>query len=212
MLMLYAIPDFSAVREPDGRPSQMVHAKPLVVYKEGVSDPAEVTAISNALCPHHEGRQSVAGETGDDRSSLLIVLPQAGAPLGAEFIRRPIRLCDMGPRYATTHPLHLRAFLDETLVYSRAVWIEFRTQFEDPVELRSCAHATKLDSHMGYMRLGRVDAKAPDPARVVSIPIVGHNEMRMESLSWDEESGRICLFRLDREAGNTQNLLVVDLL
>lgn len=76
------------------------------------------------------------------------------------------------------------------------------------IELQISTHFTKPDRHPGYMRLGR--SKAPDPSHIVSIDIPTNYVPEIENLSWDEESGRICL--LLSKVPRSKYLMIVDLL
>lgn len=64
------------------------------------------------------------------------------------------------------------------------------------------------------MRLGR--SNAPDPGRIVSVPLQSETGLRVETLSWDEESGRIVMLAIewDEEFQNLgqKKILIVDLL
>lgn len=93
--------------------------------------------------------------------------------------------------------------------------MKLREDFSEQIVLLSCQHATKPKDSPGYMRLSHSGPGkgGPDPARVASIYIEGHNDRVVEGISWDEQSGRICVFQSEREdASFSKSLLVVDLL
>jgi hypothetical protein len=92
-------------------------------------------------------------------------------------------------------------------VCSRAIWCAIPSD-----ELHMCTHLTKPDAHPGYMRLGR--SNAPDPSHIVSIVLpdnVNNPGTWIDNLSWDEESGRICLLVSSIEAV-PKTLVIIDLL
>jgi len=60
-----------------------------------------------------------------------------------------------------------------------------------------------------YVRLERI--KAPDPSRPVLVSLPGQDG-RVEDLSWDEESGRICVIFSPFGDRSTRNMLMVDLI
>lgn len=81
---------------------------------------------------------------------------------------------------------------------------------EEPIKLTSCTHLTKAESHPGYVRLGRT--KAPDPSRTTLIPLASGQNMIVEGISWDEQSGRICIQASCAEDRQKKFLGIVDLL
>jgi hypothetical protein len=80
---------------------------------------------------------------------------------------------------------------------------------EDAIELASCTHFTKPDSTPGYMRLGR--SRAPDPTRITSILLSGEKG-RVDTISWDEDSGCIFILASCFCGSEHQRLLVIDTL
>ena len=71
-LFLYAIPDLQPVHEYCA--TRPIYATPLSVYDSKSQDNKP---IWNELCSHHEGKRSVAAES-DEGGSRLIVLPETG--------------------------------------------------------------------------------------------------------------------------------------
>jgi len=88
---------------------------------------------------------------------------------------------------------------------SRAIWVAGKPPRVENLLLRGSTHHTKPDNYSGYLRLGR--SRAPDPSRiwVVSVGELG----LVEDLSWDEQSGRICVVFL---LANRRHLLLADLI
>jgi hypothetical protein len=95
--------------------------------------------------------------------------------------------------------------------HSRAIWALWNAEAHDGtryITLASCPRFTKPDDHVGYMRLGR--SGAPDPSHIALIPLVGHFG-DVHAISWDGDSGRICLVYTPPES-ETDNLMMIDLL
>jgi hypothetical protein len=181
-LFLYAIPDLQPVREYCA--TRPIYATPFSVYDSKSQDNKP---IWNELCSHHEGKRSVSAES-DEGGSRLIVLPETGQP-EPTFVIQSREYRDMGPSRA----ISVAPSADDDLAM---------------IELQISTHFTKPDRHPGYMRLGR--SKAPDPSHIVSIDIPTNYVPEIENLSWDEESGRICL--LLSKVPRSKYLMIVDLL
>jgi hypothetical protein len=79
-----------------------------------------------------------------------------------------------------------------------------------PITVQCFTHFTLSDGHIGHWRLGRT--KSLDPSRSVTISLAGHNG-RMEDVSWDEESGQVCVIYTPLDAEyHDRVMLLVDLL
>lgn len=97
-LYLYNIPNACPTAGPGRETTHMVDAIPKGTYQPG-RIPKDNSWIWNQFCGHHEGHRSIAGLTPKGQS-VLTILPEIGCS-EATFVRRVIRQCDMGPRYAT---------------------------------------------------------------------------------------------------------------
>lgn len=199
-LCLYSIPDLHPIE--DNSP-HMVDAVPLGIYEEG--NVGGSTSIWNILCAHHVGGQSIAGLT-DELESLLVILPQTGQS-EPSIVRHVIQQCDMGPRSVD---LFLKWPHLLKLVSSRVIWVKPRETTGKDLELASCTHLTKPDTHPGYMRFGH--DKAPDPSRLVSIPLIGDTDMSAVCITWDEQTGRICIQSSVTNNPRCKYLGIIDLL
>lgn len=126
--------------------------------------------IWNSLCKHHEGRISFVKDRGNRFQTQvdLIMLPPARSEAGASVSNEIMYGYTMG--------------------FTRVLWYE---EMED-LRLFSRVHTTKPNKHMGYARLGRNSAH--DPKDQTTISISGYPSQRsVRNITWDEESGRICL-------------------
>lgn len=100
----------------------------------------------------------------------------------------------------------------EARVRSRAIWTAIPNG-DGLVDLQICTHITKPDVHPGYMRLGR--CKAPDPSHVLSIALPDNVRTfgtLVDNISWDEESGRICLLVSTPSEPVPTFIMIIDLL
>jgi len=157
---------------------------PLAVYMQGKPDNGK--AIWNAMCSHSDGR--ISTYTFDEEEDALLVLPNPGQS-SADFVRYVIHgPCSMGNSRAVA----CKDFIDM-----------------QPMELQILTHFTRMDSHNGYVRLGHT--KAPDPTQSVPIALLGQDG-RAEDLSWDEESGRICVIFSPFGDRAIRYMLIVDLI
>ena len=101
-LFLYTIPTLRPVSQ---HGTNVAHPTPIAVYDTHEQTSSEDSKlIWDALCCHHEGKQSIAGEN-KDGDSVLVILPSPGQSKDA-FVRHTMRQSDMGPRLAT-HLLHV---------------------------------------------------------------------------------------------------------
>ena len=185
-IYLYKIPELSTM--PENGVLNIVPATPLAKYEEWTVD-YHHNFIWDTLCSHHSGRMSTLffSESG---SCLLAVLPSIG----------------QSHSDAVTHMVGTHAAFGPT----RAIWLKESLQPIERIKLESCVHFTKPDTHAGYLRLGRT--RAPDPSRSCYIPIGGQFG-HVQDISWDEESGKICIVCLplagDEHSGKI--MLLVDL-
>jgi hypothetical protein len=124
-------------------------------------------SIRNALCNHHDGCVSVYAYA--EHQEAFVILPSVG---DSEY-------------KATRHILHGSCYRNA----SRAIMCHDHLGV-DPITIQCFTHFTRFNGHVGYVRLGRT--KALDPSRSATISLAGHNG-RMEDVSWDEESGRVCI-------------------
>jgi len=164
--------------------------------EDGASNVQYVTPLANEgfgqsirrfLCAHHDGHVSAYSSSfGNEALIVLPPLAQAGDKMLVHWID--------GPCSRTA---------------SRAILCKDYCDME-PIKLQSLVHCTRPGTHAGYTRLGQ--SYAPDPSRCSSISLMGYNGCT-EDLSWDPESGRICvLFTLPGESGRCRNMAVVDVL
>jgi len=183
---LYYIPELSAM--PENSVPNIVPAIPLAKYVEWIDD---FHFIWNTLCKHHSGRMSPQFFS-DTGPCFLVVFPSMG----------------QSHSDTVTHLAGTHAAFGPT----RVVWLKETFQPVGRIKLESCVHFTKLDTHPGYMRLGRT--KAPDPSRICHIAIYGQFGP-VQNISWDEESGKICIVCLPLPGEENINghkvLLLVDL-
>jgi hypothetical protein len=180
-LYLYSIPELEPI--PAGGVSSIVPAMPLAEYDETILEPCN-RSIWSALCNHHSGRLSTLTFSLHGQCCLT-VLPLVG-------------------RDSDTFVHHsLDTYISRGS--SRAIWVEENRPRVENLLLRGSTHHTKPDNYSGYLRLGR--SRAPDPSRiwVVSVGELG----LVEDLSWDEQSGRICVVFL---LANRRHLLLADLI
>lgn len=94
--------------------------------------------------------------------------------------------------------------------YSHAVWTDANPEADsDIIKIKFCAHMTKHDTHPGYMRFEH--SKAPDPAHTTTLHIEDTPTANIHALTWDEESGHICMLSFDAES-EEKYLIAVDLI
>lgn len=183
---LFAIPELEPIVE--HKLASRAFATPFATYGLDKHDD-----VWNRLCCNQEGRLAVATAAELDFSvsddMFLVIWPPAGQPED-KFIRHRLWQFDMNP--------------------SRGIFVK-HYHFSGSIELNICTHFSKHDDHPGYMRLGT--SEAPDPSRVVNIPLDGQSGY-IKDLSWDEESGRICvlIWSPDQDEVSDRRLLIVDLL
>lgn len=162
--------------------SHALVASPLAIY--GPQRPNDGRMIWDTV--HHDGRIATYTYSSDEES--LLILPPPG---GNE---------DDIVRYVLDGPC--------SMGNSRAVgcrlWVD-----QEPMELQCFTHFTRPDNHFGYARLGL--SKAPEPSHYTSISLVGQNG-RVEDLTWDEESGRICLIFSPWHDRTTREMLMIDMI
>jgi hypothetical protein len=144
-------------------------------------------AIRSALCRHHDG--CVSAYAFAEHQEALVILP----PLDS--------LSQKAVRYTLQGSSCYRNA-------SRAIMCHDH-QGKGPITFECFTHFTRSDGHVGYLRLGRT--KALDPSLSVTISLTGHNG-RMEDVSWDEESGRVCVIYTPLDVYNDRVMLLVDLL
>jgi len=142
--------------------------------------------IRNALCRHHDG--CVSAYAFAEHQEALVILP----PL-ENLTQKAVRYTLQGSCYRNA---------------SRAIMCHDHFG-QGPITVQCFTHFTRFDGHVGYLRLGR--AKALDPSRSVTISLAGHNG-HMEDVSWDEESGRVCIIYTPLNAYHDKVILLVDLL
>jgi hypothetical protein len=160
-------------------------AHPLAVYIQGKSEESDKT-VWDSLCLHYDGR--LATYTFTEEEEALLILPCPGQSED-EFVRHVIDgPCSMG----NSRAIGCKDFVDM-----------------QPMELQGFTHFTSHNRHVGYVRLERI--KAPDPSRPVLVSLPGQDG-RVEDLSWDEESGRICVIFSPFGDRSTRNMLMVDLI
>lgn len=183
---VYEVPQTSFVRT--GTQPTTVDVYPLSSYDDATKgDPDR--ELWNCLCKHHDGsRLSTAGESDDGPGFEMVVLPMTQQEEG-NFVRHPIGVCDYGA--------------------SRAVWVNNWTEPEsNSVLLQGCTHFTRLDEHVGYMRLGR--SRAPDPSHLFFIPLLAQTE-RVKDISMDDTRGKIFVLVQGLQPGLTE-IVVVELI
>lgn len=165
-------------------PPHIAQANPLSIHA-----PEYRNDIWNALCCHHDGRIAMAS-TSDSADFFLVIWPPAGQSEGT-FVSHLLWQFDMNP--------------------SRVIWVR-NYQFSEAIELYICTHFTRSDRNIGYMRLGRSQAPHPSHVASIRIPLTGQTGV-IKDLSWDEESGRICvLFESSRDHGpQRRHLMAIDL-
>lgn len=159
--------------------------QPIAAYLK--DEPSTGKQIWDSLCPqHHDGH--VATYTFTDLEDALLILPGPGQTSEA-FVRYVIDgPCSMG----NSRAIGCRDFVDM-----------------QPMTLQTFTHFTRHHRHPGYMRFGRTSA--PSPSLTTSIPLVGWDG-RTEDLSWDEQSGKICVISSPFEDRSTRNMLLVDMI
>lgn len=94
---------------------------------------------------------------------------------------------------------------------SRAVWWDDNELEEDEsVNLKISTHFSMTDDHPGYMRMGL--SRAPDHSKAHNLSLKGQLG-EVEDMSWNEESGRICMVCIpsSRNDSEPRSLVVVDL-
>ena len=161
-ILLYVIPELTLIRH--GIPSPEVAVTPLAMY--GGPPIVEKNLLWNSFCSHLGGTRLTTVVQSEHGGFDVIIFPRPGEPEDT-LVRHEMGMGDFGA--------------------SRAIWSHVTN---GGIELRSCTHFMRPDTHVGYMRLGR--SKAPDPSRVVRIPGVGHAEELLD-VSFDEPSGVIFL-------------------
>jgi hypothetical protein len=182
MILVSTLLGFHFYRMPDDASCSEV-APPLAVYAKGKSDHGRT--VWNGLCSHYDGRLETYTFTEEE---ALLILPSPGQSED-DFVRYVIDgSCSMG----NSRTIGCKDFADM-----------------QPMELQSFTHFTRTDGNAGYVRLGRT--KAPDPLRPTSVPLLGQDG-RVEDLSWDEESGRICVICSPFGDRNIRYMLVVDVI
>lgn len=161
------------------------------------SDPISISPLAmgapgkrlrDALCAHHDGYLSAYAFT--DGEDSLCILPPPGDP-DPESNTVWYKLSGSCARNAS------RAILCQDYVDLAPITFECLTHFTRPGD---CA---------GYARLGREGA--PDPRVGVSICLPGY-EGRTQDLSWDEESGCICVLYNPVDDPESRRLLYIDLI
>lgn len=180
-LLLYPILELSPVRE--GYKPLAVPVTPLATYAENVSGGSN--SIWNTLCSHHSGRLSTMTYS-QDGGCALVVLPPTGQSESDAVVHCPVNF-----------PIARCA--------TRSIWR--RGDGAESTKLNSCVHFTNPGNQYGYMRLGR--SRPPDPSHVSCISL-NDTDGVIEDISWDEESGRICLVRFD--GPDNRCLSIIDLL
>jgi hypothetical protein len=143
-------------------------------------------SIRNALCRHHDG--CVSAYAFAEHQEALVILP----PL-ENLSQKAVRYTLQGSCYRNA---------------SRAIMCHDHLGL-GPITVQCFTHFTRSDGHVGYLRLGRT--KALDPSRPVTISLAGHNG-HMEDVSWDEESGRVCIIYTPLDVHHDRVMLLVDLL
>lgn len=145
--------------------------------------------IWESLCRHHEGRISVLRFRNYYRPGLeLVMFPPAKSGAGAS-VYNDIRY-------------------DYTIGSTRVLWSE---EMEN-LRFFSRVHTTKHDDHVGYRRLGRKSAHDTTDETMIISSLSNH--YGVDDLSWDEESGRICVITDEYEGDETNLkwLTVIDLI
>jgi hypothetical protein len=142
-------------------------------------------SISDALYPLHDGQ--LATFTLSQGRESTFILPSLGSS-NQIFVRHAFDgPCSIG----NSRAIGCNEFIDMK-----------------PVELRCFTHYTRRNDHNGYVRLGRTEA--PDTSRSVSIQLLAWDG-RLEDVSWDEESGRICVIFSPSDDRGSRGLLMVDM-
>jgi len=159
-------------------------ATPLATHVIGKPNPDKL--IWNALCAHLDHRICTYIFSDEEEALLILPLPgQSGDDIVCHVFEGP---CFMGS--------------------SRAIGC--RKAFSTcPMEIQCFAPCSRKDSHIGYVRLGRT--QAPNPSRPVSVQLPGYDG-RVEDLSWDEESGRICLIYKHLGDSSARSLLMIGMI
>lgn len=158
---------------------------PYMVSVAPIVADAEGTAVRKALCDHHKG--SVSAYCNTDQEALVII-PPPGQP----------------DEKVVSHLLEGSC----CRCASRTIMCHDYTELQ-PIEVQCFAHYVRPDDHPGYIRLGHTEA--PDPARSMTITLSDHNG-QTEDLSWDEESGRVCMLYIPLDDTQARVMLCFNLL